>query len=252
MNFDDEQAVHESRRAADRRARDFDDLQNELAGNETGRVARFLPPEAAGGNAAEKRRTERAEAHTRLQLLLMSNPEYASLYKETGNRLRETQNELDRMRERAQKLLEDEREAIDRIDARAARDTEGRPMFRDQNGAVRYADGAPVPDDKADAIVWRGDEPGFEERSGHAERYERIGNLITDIDTGQAEIGEIQERLDDSEDPASADDLRAMQERANDVGAGIEERLEGMSQETPQAIVTPSASLAGVSVPKLT
>jgi hypothetical protein len=254
MNFDDEHTIHESRSAAERRARDFDDLQNEMAGNVTGRVSRFLPPEAAGASAADKRRTERAEALTRLQLMVMANPEYAALYRDTMNGLRETQNDLDRLRERALRLLGEEDDAIAAIDARAARDSKGQPVFRDRNGEVRYADGERVPDEESDTILWRGDEPGFEERCDHAERRERIAEVVADIDAGQAEIGEMQERLEDSDNPPSAEELQGIDRRRQEIAESLELRMsEAVSKPVDPA--TPTVASArpglGLAIPEL-
>lgn len=237
--------------AAQRRARDLDDLQNEMAGAETGRAVRFLPGEARGPEASEKRRAEqRAEMLTRLQLL-MQNPEYAALYNGTGEALRDAQNELDRLRKDAQRLADKTKDAIARIDANAARDSAGRHVFRGENGEARYADRSLVPEAEAAGIIWRGDEPTLAEREAEVERLARMEGILADIDAGQAEIGDMEDRRLDEENPPSAEELRAMQERSKEIGVGIGERLEGLSQETPRAMVTPSSSLAGVSVPTL-
>lgn len=169
MNFDDDLAGNPEQRA-ETRQRDFDDLQREVAGLEVGRIARFLPDDVRNPERSEKAKAERqAEMLTRLQMM-MRDPEYAALHRDTTRRLREAQNSLDEMREQAQRILEEENEAIVRLDARAARDSEGRAVFRDQDGHARYADGAQVPEEESAAIVWRGDEPGFEERHARGER----------------------------------------------------------------------------------
>ena len=63
-----------------KRKTDFDDLQNEMAGREVGRIPRFLPEEtrelAKGGNK-KKKDGDRLE---RLFLLLHNDPGYAVLY----------------------------------------------------------------------------------------------------------------------------------------------------------------------------
>ena len=60
--------------AADkRRAQDFDDLQNELSGNNVGRIARFLSPEAHA-LLMEKRNGKQSAVMTALELALMKTP----------------------------------------------------------------------------------------------------------------------------------------------------------------------------------
>lgn len=223
MNFDDD-TFEKQVRQAEIRQRDFDDLQREVAGVEVGRITRFLPEGARGQDAVEKRKAERAEMLTRLQQM-MRDPEYAALYNDTTNRLREAQNALDGMREQAQRLLDEQNEAIARIDARAARDADGRAVFKDRNGGVRYADGELVSEEAAAAIVWRGDEPGFEEREAHAQHYARIEGVLFDIDAGQAEIGEMQERLEDEKNPVSTPEMKDFQDRAREIEHGNQSRL---------------------------
>lgn len=232
MNFDISLS-EKWERAAGVRQQDFDDLQREVAGLEVGRIARFLPDDVRNPEQSEKAKAERqAEMLTRLQMM-MRDPAYAALHRDTTRRLREAQNSLDEMRERAQQILDDEDEAIARLDARAAKDSDGQAVFRDQGGDVRYADGAQVPAAEAAAIVWRGDEPGFEERYARGERRAQAESILADIDAGQAEIGDMQEQQENDHDPASADDLTAMGERADELLAGLGADLDALSRPSP-------------------
>lgn len=246
MNFDDELNAKESLRA-ELRQRDFDDLQNEVAGRETGRAARFLPEGARGHDAAEKRRAEQAETLTRLQLM-MRDPAYAVLHQDMTRRLREAQNSLDEMRERAQQLLNEENEAIVRLDARAAKDSSGRAVFKDEYGEARYTDGMMVSEDEAAGIVWRGDEPTLAEREAKAERLAHIEAILADIDAGQVEIGGMQDRLEDEDNPPSIDELNAMGEHADELLAGLGTDLQALSAPSPNDIHR-EISLAATVIP---
>lgn len=229
MEIYDDMDIERPDRIATRQQQDFDDLQREVAGLDVGRVGRFLPEDMRNPEQSEKGKAARqAEMVTRLQMM-MRDPAYAALHNDTTKRLREAQNDLDRMREQAQQILNEEDGAIARLEARAARDSEGRSVFKDQGGDVRYADGASVPADEAAGIVWRGDEPGFEERHARGERRAEAEKILADIDAEQAEIGDMQERLESDNDPASADDLIAMGERADDLLAGLDAELEALS-----------------------
>lgn len=222
-NLDDKEEI-----AFAKREKDFGDLQNEVAGREVGRIARFLPEDVRNPEQSEKRKAERAEMLTRLQLM-MRDPAYAALYRDTTDGLRKAQSDLDRMREQAQRILDEENEALARIDVRAARDSEGRAVFKDQGGETRYADGELVAEEEAAGIVWRGDEPTLEDREFHAERLARIEGIIADIDAGQAEIGDMQDDLLNDDDPKSADDLTAMGGRADELLAGLGADLQALS-----------------------
>lgn len=67
---------------------------------------------------------------TRLQMM-MRDPAYAALYNDATRQLREAQNNLDEMREQTQRIVDEENEAIARMDAQAAKDSDGRAVFRD-------------------------------------------------------------------------------------------------------------------------
>lgn len=236
-----------------RRVRDFEDLQNEIAGRETGRAVRFLTGEARGTEVSEKRRAERAEMLTRLQMM-MQDPAYAALHADAVRTLRQTTSDLDRMRDEARRLWEDDTRAIARIDARAAKDSEGRAVFRDKSGDVRYADRALVSEDEAAGIVWRGDEPRLEEREFHAERRARVEGIMAEIDAGQAEIGGMQDRLDNDDDPASADEIKGMTDYAGKLVPSIQSRLDAeQSMGMPAVDAEPETPMAtvGIAIPTL-
>ena len=87
MNFDDDERQRSTLRRLAHEAQDFDDLQNEIAGREVGRAGRFLPDAVKNGVGSAKEAEKRADALTRLQLALQSNPAYAALNNETGEAL---------------------------------------------------------------------------------------------------------------------------------------------------------------------
>ena len=246
-NYDDKDSERAERVAA-RQQQDFDDLQREAAGLEVGRIARFLPDDLRNPEAAEKRKAERQrQMLTRLQMM-MRDPEYAALYNDTTRQLREAQNSLDEMREQARRILDAENEAIARLDARAAKDSNGRAVFRDQDGETRYADGASVSSDEAAAIVWRGDEPGFEERHARGERRAKAESILADIDAGQAEIGDMQERMEDQHDPATSGELNAMGNRTDELLAGLEADLQALTAPNPND-TRPAAAMENTATP---
>ena len=63
-----------------------DDLQHEVAGQQTGRITRHLPSDQSPVAQQKKDEQEkRAQAMMILAMMLASNPEYAKLYRETMN-----------------------------------------------------------------------------------------------------------------------------------------------------------------------
>ena len=237
-----------------KRAQDFDDLQNEIAGRDVGRITRFTSEDARDGKLNGKRRATDDARMIDLQTLLMTDPAYAELYRGTANALHDAQSRLDELMIAAQKALDEAQSDLDETLAQAAQLPDGRHVFRDQNGSVRFEDGSAVPLDDADSVVWRGDEPTYEQFDAARERVGRIGEIITDIQIGQADIGDMQESMEDEDNPPSADDLREMQDRADGIVDGISQRLTAetaLEQDTPSPDVPTNHLTAGISVPEL-
>lgn len=234
-----------------RHARDFDDLQNEMSGREVGKAARFLQSGPNGAASSGKSKQERAEALTRLQLLL-NDPAYAALYRETATALVDAQSKLESMLERVRFEIERNAAAIDDMRDRAARLEGGTRVYRDKDGEVRNEDGRIIADALAAGIIWSGTEPSFEDIRAKIERRERLMALEADILTGQAEIGEMQAAMDDEDDPRTEPELNDFKGRAEEIISGAEERLEKeLVRAEPVTPQPGTQETAGLSVPKL-
>lgn len=147
-----------------RHARDFDDLQNEMAGNDVGRISRFLTGDEHGPRGAEKRRAKREAVLSNLQIM-MSDPEYAKFYRETEGVLRESQTKLDEAIEQVQQAKSVAVTELENILNQAARlPNDGPRVFKDRNGQVRFEDGSLVEDELAATVEWTGAEPGSEQQ----------------------------------------------------------------------------------------
>lgn len=250
MNFD-ESLSEKWERAAGLRQQDFDDLQREVAGLEVGRIGRFLPDDVRNPEQSEKRKAEQqAEMLTRLQMM-MRDPEYAALHEKAVKTLRQVSTELDQINEDARRLWEADTRAIAQIDERAARDSQGRAVFKDKGGETRYADGALVAEDEAAGIVWRGDEPSLEERQFYAERRARVEGIMADSDGAQAEIGDMQERLDDDDNPLSADEIKDLTEQAEGFAPALRSRLDSEKGRSFTPFEASQPSVSRVEIPKL-
>jgi len=149
--------------AEERRRTDFDDLQNERAGLETGRMARFLDADTREARAGRGDGSDKSGAHlSRLQQLLASNPAYAALYHETFDKLRAAEAATEAALQKELDLhgrLATERDAML---ARAARLPDGTAVFRDANGAVWSEHGDEVTRSDLDAVLWPKDAPVYE------------------------------------------------------------------------------------------
>lgn len=75
-----------SKTRTSRQRRDFDDLQNEISGADTGRIQRFGIAAARDGVAKQDAKRDAAYRDA-LHRLLMTDPEYRQLYEELGTAL---------------------------------------------------------------------------------------------------------------------------------------------------------------------
>lgn len=227
MNLEQEQYEISLTDRFKRHAQDFNDLQNEMAGNDVGRISRFFSGEDRGLKGAEKRRAKWEQTLSNLQIM-MSDPEYAKLYRETENKLRESQSNLDTALDRVLDLKTDaEATLIETLD-NAARLPDGRRVFRDQNGQILLENSHLIDDDLAATIIWDGSEPSFEEMQAQKDQLQRLTDLEADIHAGQAEIGEMQDRMANEDNPPSAEDMQIFQDQAADMVSGIEAELQGI------------------------
>ncbi len=203
--------------AADKRRRaDHDDLQNEMAGRETGRLKRFIFGRAAGGEASSK---ESKDLLKTLEWLIANNAVYAAYYQQTldllGHAERETEN-----------ALREAQEAFDGLMARAVRLSDGRAVFLDENGNVVTEDGKTVDPELAESIEWPTNAPTYEEYRGAKGRI----NDLQDYQTGV--LGEARRKLNNNKQPQSMDEMEQIQ---RDIRSGLDNVVHKAGAEKPNA-----------------
>jgi len=237
-----------------RHARDFDDLQNEIAGLDTGRMKRFLPDGAHSADPNGKSASKRAEVLTRLQLMLLENPAYAALFEETATILTDAQSRLDALLERVRAQIDQSIVALDEKLDGAARLPDGTKVFKDQTGQIRSLDGGAVPADLAATILWSGNEPSHETVQMDIARLSLLKELESDIQSGQAEIGDMQAAMLDDYSPPSEDDLKDFGQRAQDIAESLEQEMDETLAKTAPTVEpnqTIGRSTAAIVVPEL-
>jgi vacuolar-type H+-ATPase subunit I/STV1 len=166
--MDDEFQKYLAEERAKRRDQDRDDFNNENAGRDVGRIARFLPKEARAGLRAEKREKKMSEALTRLAIL-MQDPAYAEAFERAGNTIRD-------FKERAEDRLQQFDDRIDKIDA------ELEALGQDSAGSEAY-----------DRLR--------QEREDLQRRQQEI------LDYYQTVIQPMEERMNDPTDPPSKEEI---------------------------------------------
>lgn len=254
MNLDGDKETFSLKEHFARHAREFDDLQHEMAGRNVGRISRFLSGSARSDETPAKRQAKASDSLMRLQVLLQTNASYAALYRETETLLQDTQSRLEQALEQVQqKIAETEASLEDKL-GRAARLPDGTHVFRDRDGQVRTEGGARVPDELIATIIWSGAEPSYEEVVAAQARLEALKSLQDDIAAGQAEIGDMQAAMADEDNPPTAEALEGFEERAEEIRSGIEERLSrelGAHQPPAEDAEVQPAAVSTIAVPEL-
>ena len=250
MDFETEDGLSRLKERFARQAQDHDDLQHEIAGREVGRIGRFLPEKAKFGGASDKKRTERTEALTRLQILMINNPAYSALWHETVDVVTKAEIAAETALEKAQTRLEEADEAVEAMLDRAARLEDGRSVFRDAQGRVWTEDGELVSGSDADAIDWPPGAPGYEEFKAQKDAAQRARQDIDDIRRYQVDVlGTARDRMSDPENPPSEDEL-------NQIKNGIDSTMpdpvrrerDGIEREGPRPADPTTAKVPDLSL----
>ena len=222
--------------AARRREVDFTDLQNEIAGRETGRAKRFLT-----GGTAEATRNAKKNAGKDIELsaldLLMRDPEYAALYKETKDLLITAEQAAERALESLENQITELRGSLVEMRERANKLPDGRLVFKDEQGRVWTEDGQRVEGMALEQIVWKEGAPSREEFQAKEADLAAAEAHATRIRVYQVEVlAKARERLHDERNPPAKEEVKQLQS----------EMQKGLVEVIPQFSNTNSMQHAGM------
>ena len=235
----------EPNRAGRRRQRDFDDLQNELAGRETGRIARFGVGSERARQIEEKKRRERA-FRDELERLLASDPEYRALYNDLGNKLRDAETEADETISALLKRIADLEDEISRMQDNAV-------AVPGIGRVYRFADGRVVDENRAEVdpaivadILWPPAATTGEAFFAAQDELEALRSHLADWESYRVEtLGDIRDRYDNRKEPMSKDDMRDALEQID------QSRPDAMSFEASKAPSDTAADITPQAFPTI-
>jgi len=201
------------------RKQDYDDLQAERGGYDTGRIKRFLSPEAReaarNGRQSGDKHSSRLSA---LDLLLLNDPEFARAYRQAMDALIDTEDVLERALETALAKAAETQRAYDELMDRAMRLPDGRAVFRDQLDVVREETGSAIDPTLAETLEWQGYEPSYEDFDETRKADEEADAAVLAIRGDQAELGEIRQELTDADNPPTTERVHELNERIDQIG----------------------------------
>lgn len=217
---------------------EFDDLQNEIAGRETGRQARFLR-DGPGSEIAKKKEREAQRALTRMAQLL-NDPVYRAKYGSVLQVLSDSEQATEAAIDQLTKQITDAQTEIDEMKSNAARLPGGTRVFRDADGVVRREDGTTVDDHLADTIIWTGNEPSFEDVQDAKQRLDDLQTALDDVNGYQnGVLGPARDKITDPDNPPSLGELDAV---LDNIKTGMPDAVKVQIAETvpaPQPEVDP-------------
>lgn len=199
----------------DRKKQDFDDLQHEIAGINTGRSKRFL---ASGGrnSSSQKEREARRYASTAFDLLML-DPEYAITYERAQNSLSNAETETATALEAAVQVLNEATTTFDDIQENATQLPDGTRVYMDEKtGKVFTEDGTRLDDATAAGIMFKGNEPTYGEFLTAKERITDAQRYVDDWYGYQVTLGGFRNELDDTKHPPSRERLLEIERKIED------------------------------------
>ncbi len=188
-----------------KRRQDIDDLNNERAGNETGRIRRFLHERDPEFIETKKREDER-KLSALMQLL--QDPAYRAAYDAAWSAYEDAQDAVDQALIENAEAIERLTAYTDEMDARVHK-LGNEVVFQDESGRFFRADGTPLTAEETARVERSADAPSFEARK-------QAGDALEAAQARRAHILEIQatvldparKRLEDEDNPMSESELR--------------------------------------------
>ena len=196
------------------------DLNNEVAGIETGRMHRFLTWADGEDNTPEGRRKKEEREQTMLDYLLANDAQYAKAYHDLQQTLEQAQIAVDRARVNLQRQLEVLRLERESVVNRAAKLDNGAAVFLSQHdGKIHREDGSVLSDDEAAKVKIDKDAPNWEEYQQNKQKTDQANQHMQELNKYQhGTLDRINKRMQDTKDPPSLDDVQQMnQELKNGV-----------------------------------
>ena len=219
-----------------KKQRDYDDLNNELADRDTGRNGRFLSKGNAETQEAERRKNHERVQQTALEILLQNNPEYAALYNETMDLLRQAEIQAEQFLRELKTGLSSAQEIMKETLDNADKLPDGTAVFKDTNGNVWTKDGRKVGPEEAAGIEWKSGGVSYEDYLKQKQTIEDYKRRIEDVQHYQVDIlGRARDRMTDPDKPPSKDDIKG-------IGNGIQDGLGRVTQKDDLDSVKPEVT----------
>ncbi len=225
MPFDDFEHL-ERLSAVFRRAQVLDDLNNDMAGRETGRIRRVVHGDV-GERVEERKRQQRQDSlliETALDAMLR-DPVYRARYEAFGAFLDTYETATQTALERAAELSDAAQATLTTL-SEAASTLDGQPVFVSEDARIVDADGLDIDPADAERVIWREGAPGYEEYATAKDAAEDAKQTLEDIEAYQAELDDARQRWADEDAPMTKDEMDALEKDLKESAPEMVRRIE--------------------------
>jgi len=187
----------------------LNDFNVELSGTKAGYLYKSSAPDEKNPNNPGNNKREKEERAWRSALdTALADQNYAALYHDVGNALREAENAAQVALDGQLNILAGlEGEYAERL-AGANRLPDNTVVFLSEDGNVYTADGRKVESPERDAIVFKDEAMTYEELKAREKALAETRLLLEDARRHQADLGDMRNRLEDLNNPPSLDELK--------------------------------------------
>lgn len=210
------------------RAEEFDDLNDAVADRNASRYRKHIQDANADSVTGGKRKTAAQRARETLEWLLVNDANYIRLFEGAKSAVGKTAQKAQHIIDEILTRLSSVRDAISDVLNGAMDLRDGRKVFQDKDGIVREENGTAIGDALAAGIIWRGDEPTYEEYRSLRDRETKLFDATDEVRGIQTDIGDLNNQLDDNENPLTPDELEGVSDRA----MSLKDRLNAIQTDT--------------------
>lgn len=194
----------------------FDDIQNELAGRDVGRIARVYA--SSDYTDTHDRKGKRRSSMSTLDMLLLNDPEYARLFEEMATLLNEVDASVEQALEQLQEQLEGLQDGLNDMLDNANTLSDGKTkVFKSSDGNFYTDNGELVDPADAAAIIWDDDAPSYEDYLRQKQAIRDTQQRMDDIRIYQTTvIGTARDKMSDPDNPLSKEELEEIKRQMSD------------------------------------
>lgn len=197
---------------ADQRLKEnLDDYNNELAGNDVGRIQRFGFEHLRKETVQEEKRKKSA-----LDQMMLSEA-YRAAWIGAMDAVNKADDAVYRALLNASHDLSIAEKTHEDLLDNAATTADGTKVFRDKNGNAYTENGERLSAEIMANIMWADNAPTWEEYSDSREKLTSAQDRYSDVNAKSDRLVEIREELNDEDNPASIDLVTGLEQEANDI-----------------------------------